>query len=170
MSFVNSKIVQSCIKTITIVFATQTVFAWEIDFSRRQIDFSRVQNEDRLPASVQQEQTITPLSRVLDSIEPAQDIVIMNTEKGFVPHTVHLKKGSNYRIHVVNINGKEKNISFVLDAFSEHHNTVFGEQKTFTVTPKTDGIFSYQCPETAVQGKFIVFSDESVANRKPASH
>ncbi len=94
----------------------------------------------------------------------------MNTDKGFVPETVRLKKGGNYRIHVVNVNGKEKNVSFVLDAFSEHHNTVFGEQKTFSVSPKTDGIFSYQCPETAVQGKFIIYTDAGAADRKPASN
>lgn len=93
----------------------------------------------------------------------------MNTEKGFVPAQVRLKKGGNYRIHVVNVNNKEKNVSFVLDAFSEHHNTVFGEQKTFHVTPKTDGIFSYQCPETAVQGKFIIYSDAATPDRMPAS-
>ncbi|MNT71877.1 hypothetical protein D3C72_2104170 [compost metagenome] len=109
------------------------------------------------------------LEQVFDSVEPAQDIVIMNTDKGFVPETVRLKKGNSYRIHVVNVNGKEKNVSFILDAFSEHHNTVFGEQKTFNVSPKTDGIFSYQCPETAVQGKFIIYSDSGKSDRKPAS-
>ncbi|MBV2168376.1 MAG: cupredoxin domain-containing protein [Bdellovibrio sp.] len=149
---------------------SQTAMAWEVDFSRRQVEFNRVKNEDRLPASIQEDQSVSILSKVFESVEPTQDIVIMNTDKGFVPDTVRLKKGSNYRIHVVNVNGKEKNVSFVLDAFSEHHNTVFGEQKTFYVTPKTDGIFSYQCPETAVQGKFIIYSDAGSADRKPASN
>jgi plastocyanin len=146
--------------------------AWEVDFSRRQVDFNKVTNEDRLPASIKEDQSVSILSGVFDSVEPTQDIVIMNTEKGFVPETVRLKKGNNYRIHVVNVNGKEKNVSFVLDAFSEHHNTVFGEEKTFNVMPKTDGIFSYQCPETAVQGKFIIYSDANSVpgGRKPASN
>ncbi|MBO9667754.1 MAG: cupredoxin domain-containing protein [Bdellovibrio sp.] len=144
--------------------------AWEVDFSRRQVDFNKISNDDRLPASIREDQSVSILSKVFDSVEPTQDIVIMNTEKGFVPETVRLKKGNNYRIHVVNVNGKEKNVSFVLDAFSEHHNTVFGEEKTFSVMPKTDGIFSYQCPETAVQGKFIIYSDAPGAgDRKPAS-
>lgn len=173
MSFANTKIVQNCIKSALIFFGASSAIAWEVDFSRRQVDFSRVQNEDRLPASIQEDESVGPLTRVFDSIEPSLDIVIMNTEKGFVPASIHLKKGNSYRIHVVNVNNKEKNISFVLDAFSEHHNTVFGEQKTFSVTPKMDGIFSYQCPETAVQGKFIVSSDSSsgsvVNNRSPAS-
>ena len=144
--------------------------AWEVDFSRRQVDFNKVQNEDRLPASVREDQSITILNKVFDSSEPSQDIVIMNTDKGFVPNQVRLKKGGNYRVHIVNVNSKEKNVSFVLDAFSEHHSTVFGEQKTFNVTPKTDGIFSYQCPETAVQGKLIIFSDSAQGDRKPASN
>lgn len=172
MSFVNSKIVQSCIKITLLLLVTPAAMAFEVDFSRRQVQFNNVKNEDRLPASLEQEeQSTTILNKVFASVEPTQDIVIMNTDKGFVPEKVHLKKGGNYRVHVVNINGKEKNVSFVLDAFSEHHNTVFGEQKTFYVTPKTEGIFSYQCPETAVQGKFIIYSDAAAAtDRKPASH
>lgn len=172
MSFVNSKIVLNCTKILLLLAVAQPVMAWEVDFSRRQVDFNRVKNEDRLPASIQEDQSSSILNKVFDSVEPAQDIVIMNTDKGFVPDTVRLKKGNNYRIHVVNVNGKEKNVSFVLDAFSEHHNTVYGEQKMFYVTPKTDGIFSYLCPETAVQGKFIIYSDTNtnVAVRKPASN
>jgi hypothetical protein len=144
--------------------------AWDVDFSRRQVDFNKVNNEDRLPASVQADDSSTILSRVFEPVEPSQDIVIMNTDKGFVPDTVRLKKGGSYRIHVVNVNAKEKNVSFVLDAFSEQHSTVFGEQKVFNVNPKTDGIFSYQCPETSVQGKFIIFSDSAANDRKPASN
>ncbi|XGC81507.1 cupredoxin domain-containing protein [Bdellovibrio bacteriovorus] len=171
MSFVNSKIVRTCTKIALLFLVTPAAMAWEVDFSRRQVDFNRVTNEDRLPASsVKEEDSTTILNSVFQSVEPTQDIVIMNTEKGFVPDKVHLKKGGNYRVHVVNVNGKEKNVSFVLDAFSEHHNTVFGQQKTFHVTPKAEGIFSYQCPETAVQGKFIIYSDAGASDRKPASH
>ncbi|WP_413582464.1 cupredoxin domain-containing protein [Bdellovibrio sp. HCB288] len=172
MSFVNSKTVKICTSLVTAFLITSVANAWEVDFSRRQVDFNKVTNEDRLPASIKEDQSVSILGKVFDSVEPAQDIVIMNTDKGFVPETVRLKKGNSYRIHVVNVNGKEKNVSFVLDAFSEHHNTVFGEQKTFNVMPKTDGIFSYQCPETAVQGKFIIYSDTNSApgGRKPASN
>ncbi len=172
MSFVNSKTVKICTSLVTALLITSVANAWEVDFSRRQVDFNKVTNEDRLPASIKEDQSVSILSGVFDSVEPTQDIVIMNTEKGFVPDTVRLKKGNNYRIHVVNVNGKEKNVSFVLDAFSEHHNTVFGEEKTFSVMPKTDGIFSYQCPETAVQGKFIIYSDANSVpgGRKPASN
>lgn len=171
MNFVNSKIVKICTSFVTALLFTSVSHAWEVDFSRRQVDFNKVNNEDRLPASIQEDQSVSILSKVFDSVEPTQDIVIMNTEKGFVPDTLRLKKGNNYRIHIVNVNGKEKNVSFVLDAFSEHHNTVFGEEKTFNVMPKTDGIFSYQCPETAVQGKMIIYSDATASGgRKPASN
>ncbi|WP_347359671.1 cupredoxin domain-containing protein [Bdellovibrio sp.] len=170
MSFVSSKIAQSCTKVLCLLLLSSVANAWEVDFSRRQVEFNKVKNEDRLPASVQEDQSVNILSKVFDSVEPTQDIVIMNTDKGFVPEQVRLKKGGNYRVHIVNVNSKEKNVSFVLDAFSEHHNTVFGEQKTFFVNPKTDGIFSYQCPETAVQGKFIIYSDAAAADRKPASN
>lgn len=171
MNFVSFKIARNCISAALLSLVCSSAMAWEIDFSRRQVEFNKVKNEDRLPASIQEDQSATILNKVFESVEPTQDIVIMNTDKGFVPEIVRLRKGGNYRIHVVNVNGKEKNVSFVLDAFSEHHNTVFGEQKTFHVTPKTDGIFSYQCPETAVQGKFIIFSDVAggPSDRKPAS-
>lgn len=169
MSFVNFKIAKICTSVAFLISLASSAFAWEVDFSRREVDFSKVKNENRLPASVRVEQSNAILTKVFDSVDPAQDIVIMNTEKGFVPETVRLKKGNNYRIHIVNLNSKEKNVSFVLDAFSEHHNTVFGEQKSFQVVPKTDGVFSYQCPETAVQGKFIIYSDSVSANRVPAS-
>ncbi len=170
MSFANFKIVKICIKTSVIIMFAASASALEVDFSRRKVDFNKVSNENRLPSSFRDDPTDEILNKVFESVEPSQDIVIMNTEKGFVPETVRLRKGISYRIHVVNINSKEKNVSFVLDAFSEHHNTVFGEKRTFQVIPKTDGIFSYQCPETAIQGKFIVYSQAENLNRKPASN
>lgn len=185
MSFVNIKIEKICTKAkaskILVLSVSMmsilgsTAQSMEVDFSRRQVNFNKVENFDRSPTSSAQDSTPSILHEVFDSsladsVEPTQDIVIMNTEKGFVPDSVHLKKGGNYRIHLVNINGKEKNVSFILDAFSEHHNTFYGEHKIFNVTPKMDGIFSYLCPETAVQGKFIVYSDNrDVTGRKPAS-
>jgi plastocyanin domain-containing protein len=127
--------------------------------SRRQLDFNRVTNQSRLPASTTEDETQSFFGQVFDSVEPTQDIVILNTEKGFVPDTIRVKKGNSYRIHVVNVNSKDKNISFVLDAFSEHHNTLYGQERVFNLNPKADGVFSYQCPETAVQGRVIVISN-----------
>lgn len=164
-------------KTATKLFINLMVFgllvsfsfrasAWEVDFSRRQVDFDRVSNQDRMPASVGVKEETPLLDKVFEGVEPSQDIVIMNTEKGFVPETLYLRKGGNYKIHVVNVNAGNKNVSFILDAFSEHHNTVFGKTKDFTLTPKADGIFTYQCPETSKQGKIVV----APSDRKPASH
>jgi hypothetical protein len=112
-------------------------------------------------------ESVSLLGSALVVTEPVQEVVIMNTEKGFVPQTLKLKKDGNYKIHVVNINQKEKNVSFILDAFSEHHNTLFGESRTFELRPKVDGIFSFLSPETGLQGKIIIYSQEE--NRLPAS-
>ena len=169
MSSVNFKTARLFSKIFLFSIVCSVANAWDVDFSRRQVNFSRVQDADRLPASIQESQSMDIRGSALDVIEPAQDIVIMNTDRGFVPEQIHLKKGGNYRIHIVNINNREKNVSFIADAFSEHHNTVYGEQKTFSVSPKTDGVFSYQCPETAIQGKFIIYSDAQAGQRKPAS-
>jgi hypothetical protein len=65
------------------------------------------------------------------------------------------------------VNQKQKNISFVMDAFSEHHATYFGERKSFVIAPKVEGIFSFQCPETANEGVVTVYSDSS---RSPANN
>lgn len=164
MSSQNSKTVRNFTRFTLFVlffFAQVQVRAWDVDFSRREKDLKSM----RLPASVVDEpqkpkDDSSMFSGFFDAVSPTQEIVIMNTDKGFVPETVRLKKGQQYKIYVVNVNGKEKNTSFILDAFSEHHATYFGEQKNFTVSPKTDGIFSFQCPETAKQGRIIVYSDD----------
>lgn len=170
MSFANFKTdkrytnLSKIILAALILFAVLHAKALEIDFSRRQVDFQKIQDQDRMPASAPS-QTSSPLAQVLEATDVAQDIVIMNTESGFVPQTLRLRKGGTYRIHVVNVNSKEKNISFVMDAFSEQHNTLFGQTRSFKLTPKVDGSFSYQCPETAEQGRLVIYSDD----RKPAS-
>lgn len=169
MNSLNFKIAKTFIKlsVFTLTFFTHvSVKAWEVDLSRRQKELRSM----RMPASVVDQQAPAEpatLSTFFDVNEPAQEVVILNTDKGFVPETVRLKKGGNYRIHVVNVNSGQKNTSFILDAFSQHHATFFGEQKTFSVAPKTDGVFSFQCPETAKQGKIIVVDD---AGRMPASN
>lgn len=172
MNLLNFKIVKRFTRILLFVFAffvQVSVKAWTVDMSRRQKDLKSL----KVPAQIIDEKQSSNedglVSNFFQASEPTQDIVIMNTDKGFVPQTLHLKKGMSYRIHVVNVNGKEKNTSFVLDAFSEHHATYFGEQKMFEISPKTDGIFSFQCPETSSQGKIIVFSEDMGSNRKPAS-
>ncbi len=169
MSLQSFKIAKSFTRVLLFLFAFNVqvkVKAWEVDMSRRQKELSK----SRVPASIVDEaKTENPsnlLTHFFDSIDPTQEIVIINTPNGFVPSAIRLKKGMNYKIHIVNVNDKQKNSSFILEAFSEHHATYFGQEKNFTVSPKAEGIFSFQCPETAHQGKIIVFTD---SERKPAS-
>lgn len=154
------------------LWSVESVHAWGVDFSRRRLEFDKIQDESRMPASMSASTAVNadaenknPLAKVFESTEVAKDIVILHTEKGFVPDMVQLRQGSVYRFHVVNVDEKKRNVSIVVDAFAQHHNTIFGAQKSFQVSPKTEGIFSYQCPESAYQGKIVVIPQE----RKPAS-
>lgn len=154
---------------LTASFVHVQVKAWEVDMSRRQKELKSI----RTPASIEDfsQSAEKPGSSLLgnsvfQATEPSQDIVILNTDRGFVPETIRLKKGNSYRFYVVNVNDKEKNTSFILDAFSEHHSTFFGRKASFLVSPKVEGVFSFQCPETSAQGRITVFSD---SERKPAS-
>lgn len=144
---------------------------WSVDFSRRQDQMGSQQGarvteaastiggmtpmQDRGPASVQsQDKNI--FERVFDAAAPTQDIVIINTEQGFMPNTVRVKEGAQYRLVVVNVNEKARNVSFVLDAFSEHHATFYGQVKTFYINPKKEGVYTFLSPETSAQGRLVV--------------
>ena len=100
------------------------------------------------------------IRKAVQPVEPSNQIVILNTEAGFVPDKVRVKKGESYKVHVVNINMREKNVSFIMDSFTQSHNTVFAQSKTFNIEPQVEGVYSYQCPETGVQGQLVVVSDE----------
>jgi len=149
---------------------------WTIDLSRRQTDFNRIQNT-RMPASniplksaeaaadKNDSELVSALKNAVNPIVPSKDIVIIQNETGFVPSHLSLKKGEVYQIHIVNLNSKEKNVSFLMDSFSQSHNTVYGVTKSFTIQPKVEGIFSYQSPETGFSGQVVVVPDSV---RKPA--
>lgn len=160
---------------------------WGIDLSRRTGQMRKAELQ-RGPASQRPDQTDAATSREVDEQgrsfisrmaslieggEASEDIVILNTERGFVPHTLRLRSGRHYVIHVVNVNEKERNVSFILDGFSEHHATYYGRVKTFRLEPKKDGIYSFLSPETAAEGRVIVFSPQEsprdgVLMRRPA--
>lgn len=108
------------------------------------------------------------LKKAMLPSDPSNEIVILNTETGFIPSKIQLKRGESYKVHVVNLNMREKNTSFLMDAFTQSHNTVFGVQKTFNIEPQVEGIFSFQCPETGIQGQMVIVQDPTEA-RKPAS-
>lgn len=100
--------------------------------------------------------------------EPAQEVVVLNTEKGFIPAQVRVRQGSTYKFYIVNVNENEKNVSFVLDSFSEHHATYYGKIKTFMIRPQKEGVYRFMSPETSAQGKLVVAPLER-NGRLPAS-
>lgn len=184
---------------------TSTAFAdWGIDLSRRTQQLSQKElgveqenNEnERSPASIRSvrpqkpDEVVDPAAgrsaaksdgffdRIFDPGESTQDIVILNTDHGFVPANIRLKRDGRYRMHIVNVNEKDKNVSFILDGFSEHHATYFGKVKTFKLEPKKDGVFSFISPETAAEGRLVIYSgaENSIRptaeenNTEPAGH
>ncbi|HVK60055.1 MAG TPA: hypothetical protein VM432_00845 [Bdellovibrionales bacterium] len=174
---------------VALLFANAASAEWTVDFSRRNrsvrdADLNDFQNsrgpasvpyEESKPKSVQQEVIQEKKSEdkgligaLFDAGQPIQEIVILNTEKGFVPATVNVRKDGKYKISVVNVNEKEKNVSFVLEGFSEYHATAYGKVKTFMLEPKKDGVFSFQSPETAAEGRLVVFNPQ-ITIRNPAS-
>lgn len=181
MNSVNSKIAKSFTRAFLFsfsFFAQVTVHAWDVDLSRRQTTPSKVENV-RMPAATKPKlemrnvekstdvEIMDALKNVVNPIEVSRDIVIVNTDAGFVPEMIQVKKGEAYKIHIVNLNMKEKNTSFLMDSFTQSHNTMYGHLKTFVIEPKVEGVFSFQCPETGIHGKLVVVPDTLV--RKTAS-
>jgi hypothetical protein len=181
------KLTKISILTIAILFAHTASADWNVDFSRRahsvreqdMNDFKRgpasVENSTSKPTSVHQDvindkptEDKGLLGSLFDAGQPVQEIVILNTEKGFIPKTVNVRKDGRYKIHVVNVNEKEKNVSFILEGFSEFHATAYGQVKSFMLEPKKDGVFSFQSPETAAEGRLVVFNPQ-ITIRNPAA-
>jgi hypothetical protein len=162
-----------CSSALILAAAHSAQAEWKVDFSRRTKE-TRTQDL-REPASADipvQAPAGAPPPTFFESLfqpgDVAQEIVILNTEKGFVPSQIRVKKGLNYEIHVVNVNDKEKNVSFVLDSFSEHHATYYGKIKSFVIRPQKEGVYKFVSPETSAQGKLVVFP-AGPETRVPAS-
>ena len=155
---------------IVLVFAAVTAVAeeWKIDFSRRLPEVKR--DDLRAPASDGNVDAAPPtlIDAVFQTSDPAQEIVVLNTDKGFIPSQLRVRQGQTYKIYIVNVNESEKNVSFVLDAFSEHHATYYGKIKSFTIRPQKEGVYKFVSPETAAQGKLVVAPEEK-NGRLPAS-
>lgn len=156
----------------TLLLATPAFAEWTIDLSRRQKDLERLDREALLAKEKEQ----NPIDQIFEREQPKEEVVIANTDKGFVPNTLRLKKDQSYQVTVVNVNKSKKNVSFMLDAFAEHHGTFFGDVVTFTVRPQKEGLFTYYCPEAEFTGKVLVYNpDENlepvppVQLRQPAS-
>lgn len=184
MSWQSSRIVSLYIKWTVFTFcffANVSVKAWELDLSRRQRDIEKLRapasvpsNNLSQPSAPQIEQSSSMWKAIVPSglIEdlssaalPVQDIVVIHTDDGFIPNSITMKNGVSYKFHVVNISEKNKNVSLIIDAFSEHHSIYYGKMKVFEITPRTSGIFAFISPETAQQGRMVVLG----ADRVPAS-
>lgn len=160
---------------IGILLSSQAI-AWEVDLSRRQKDI------DRNPASAHQAVIQLPIPGFIKDFIVGEkvkggDIVIMNTDKGFVPNQIQVTQGESYTIHVVNVNESEKNISFILDSFAQHFGTFYGKSKSFTLEASKEGVYTFISPEVAAEGKIVVTKAETaptlkqpeVDNRMPAN-
>ncbi len=112
-----------------------------------------------MSAKQKDDEILQAIRKAVQPLEPTKEIVILNTETGFIPEKIRVKKGEAYKVHVVNLNMKEKNVSFLMDSFTQSHNTVFGIRKSFNIEPQIEGVYSFQCPETGVQGQLIVVKD-----------
>ncbi len=196
MNSVNFKIVKNSTKSFLrgflfafFYFAQLKVHALEIDMSRRgpaSAPMAAPEVEVRKPSKNWFSTTSKPdvdksdfvarkndaeilkaLKKAVLPTEASNEIVILNTETGFIPEKVQIRKGESYKVHIVNLNLREKNVSFLMDSFTQSHNTVYGVQKTFNIEPQVEGIFSYQCPETGIQGQMIVIPAPD--ERKPAT-
>jgi len=142
---------------------------WKIDLSRRVKKKRQVDIKDNTLDHFTEVKVFDWFANQRGGGRTSQELVVLNTEKGFIPGTIRLREGGIYKIHVVNVNEKEKNVSFILDPFSEYHATYFGKIKSFTVSPKKEGIFSFVCPETSAQGKLVVYPLSGTSHRRPAS-
>lgn len=144
------------IKLVMICFPAFSFADWKVDFSRRQKDLQRLEME-RKAANAEDKSVV---EQVFEKEQPKEQVVIINTEKGFVPEVVRLKKGQLYQVSVVNVNKNKKNVSFMLDAFSEHHGTYFGDVISFVIRPQQEGLFPFVSPEVEFVGKVLVYGED----------
>ncbi len=168
MNFVNFKTAKLFTSFLFFTLVSSTTFAWEVDMSRRKVDFDRIEDRKREPASIDVTDSFLSLQKIIEPALPIQDVVIMNTENGFVPERLHLRKGQNYRVHLININEQKRNVSFILDDFAENHSTPYALRKTFEIKPEKSGEFVFHSPETSFRGRLIVVDPTSA--RTPASN
>ncbi|MCB0393732.1 MAG: hypothetical protein KDD25_04200 [Bdellovibrionales bacterium] len=145
---------------IMITFVVTQAVAFEIDFSRRRkkLDSTEAKRE---PQSANFEE----VAEYLPANTAGEEVVILNTEKGFIPKAIKLEKGKTYTFFVVNVNGQAKNTSFVMDAFAQYHSTYFGKIKVFEIKPRHEGVFTYQCPENSFEGRLVIHSGGTTSVR-----
>ncbi|HAG91972.1 MAG TPA: hypothetical protein DCL41_08875 [Bdellovibrionales bacterium] len=150
---------------LAIVFISSTIALgndWKIDFSRRFAPEEKVEvlvPPEKAPEPKKNSIIGAPtefVQNVFLENDPAPEVVILNTSKGFIPSAISLRAGQAYRFFIVNVNEEQKNVSFVMDRFQQHHATYYGQIQSFVVKPEETGIFRFSSPETAALGKVIV--------------
>jgi hypothetical protein len=144
---------------VLLMLIAQSGKAWDVDFSRRQKNpgaFTAPTTDE--PGAQKDSGTFIVKSAHQDKdVGLRQELVILNTQKGFIPSQVRLVKGQHYKIHVVNVNEDKKNVSFIMDGFDQHYATYYGQIKTFNLDPDKEGVFEFECPETTYMGQAVVF-------------
>lgn len=148
---------------LLLVFSTFTQAEWKVDFSRRQKDMLRIERERQAA----REEKKPFVKQVFEKDIPTEKVVLLNTEKGFLPQTLRLKMGQNYEVSVVNVNQQQKNVSFMLDAFQEHHGTYFGDVVQFEIQPKKEGLFKFFSPEVEHSGQVLVYAEKQKLDAVP---
>lgn len=182
MNSLNFKTVKHYTNTFLRAFVFAFFFFVQVKVHAQAVPVADTENKDAITAPKSESKMVVPTNALIvrpaeasakkretdilrairdavQPVEPTNQIVILNTEKGFIPDKVRVKKGEAYKVHVVNINMREKNVSFIMDSFTQAHNTVFAAEKSFNIEPQIEGIYSYQCPETGVQGQLIVVDE-----------
>lgn len=160
--------VTSIFLLLFLMLLAETGRAWDVDFSRRQKP-SRQKFTETTPAGPEDTDSLVVKSVHKDrNVKDRQELVILNTNHGFVPAQVRMSKGFHYKIHVVNVNEDKKNVSFIMDGFNQHYATYFGQIKTFDVDPEKEGVFEFECPETTAMGKVVVFGPGKTMAPAPA--
>ncbi len=143
------------------------VKALDVDFSRRT---KEIKTSFRGPANVGESSEssgqVSSTESFFQSVDPSQDIVLVLTENGFVPSKISVRKNQRYNLHIVNLNSQQKNASFILDAFSEHHGIYFANLIKIEIRPKVEGPFSFESPEVGKKGLLIVLPESLGAGGK----
>jgi plastocyanin len=160
--------VTSIFFVVLMMLLAEAARAWEVDFShhRKPVSEAPPQVDPATPsASVEAKKEsaksldglVARTHSVVSANVDRQEFVILNTAKGFVPSQVRVKKGVHYTVHIVNVNENKKNVSFIMDGFNQHYGTYYGEIKSFNLDPDKEGVYEFECPETASAGKLVVF-------------
>lgn len=90
-----------------------------------------------------------------------KEILILNTNKGFIPSKIRLFKNDFYTFYVVNVNEKHHNASFIMSSFSKYHGTYYGKVVSFDLRPHREGLFPFQSPETESEGWLVILPEKS---------